>query len=213
VTADPLARITPPLPYFHSSNVPPAEEWRNGSHPSLQNMSLHEALQLRELLRARVRALHRAHMDALEGLRRRQWEIEKERQAYDSAYPEWTRQQYEEMQPLQEEHQYEDEPELQEETGSSDIPLTVPSLSPYWYGTYSHAQPAMHQSPATCLLTRMPSLCSAFAQVREKRWWILRAAAHVQTDPGRSRSHVLFVTSLCFAIEGVLSYEQCMRSV
>ena len=50
-------------------------------------------------------------MDALEGLRRRQWDMDKEREqereAYNSMYSsaEWTRQQYEEMEPLQDQDQ------------------------------------------------------------------------------------------------------------
>ena len=123
----------------------PAEQLGSSGHPALHNMSLHDALQLRELLRARVRTLHRAHTDALEGLRRRQWELEqqnREQEARTSAYPpQWTRLQYEEMQPLDDERQY--EPEQQEDdTASQDdgshrtmygIPLTVPALDSYWY--------------------------------------------------------------------------------
>ena len=144
ITADPLAHIHPPLPYFHSSTSS-ASEGRGNVDPSLQNLSLHEALQLRELLRARVRALHRAHVDALEGLRRRQWQLEAERREQEASgsayYSEWTRQQYEEMQPT---HRAERAYELERDEAtasrgdgefaeSHDVPLTVPTLAPYWY--------------------------------------------------------------------------------
>ena len=136
-----MARISPPLPYFHS---PSSEDWRNSCQPPLHNMSLHEALQLRDTLRDRVRALHTAHTDALEGLRRRQWELERQRQEqelHSSTHPsEWTRQQYEEMQPLQDEQQYEVEQEEEAASqtdsaqyASAGVPLTVPSLDSYWY--------------------------------------------------------------------------------